>query len=290
MPAISIFGLDFTSAPSSRKPITCAVCRLEETTLSIQTCLSFAQFDTFEQFLQQPGPWLLACDFPFGQPRQLIDNLGWPRSWPDYVATVHSMGKALFNQTMISYSRKRPAGEKLHLRLADKLAGAISPMMMYRVPVGKMFFEGAPRLLQSGVSVLPCYPRADERLVVEGYPALVARRWLGKRSYKSDERARQTLEHRQARLELVEAICSPALRTIYGVQVQLAANMRERLIDDPMADQLDAALCAIQAAWAYGQRHQHYGIPSGFELDGWIVDPLLLQLFGTEYGKNGMAR
>lgn len=284
VPDISIFGLDFTSAPSARKPITCAVCRLEATTLSVQACLSFAQFATFEQFLQRPGPWLLACDFPFGQPRQLIDNLGWPQSWPDYVAAVNSMGKALFSQTLISYSKKRPPGDKLHLRLADRLAGAISPMMMYRIPVGKMFFEGAPRLLGSGVSVLPCYPQADERVVVEGYPALVARCWLGKRSYKSDERARQTLEHRQARLDLVEAICSPALLSVYGVQVQLAAGMRERLIDDPMADQLDAVLCAIQAAWAYSQRNQRYGIPSGFELDGWIVDPLTLQLFRTYKG------
>ncbi|WP_338252999.1 DUF429 domain-containing protein [Dictyobacter halimunensis] len=285
MSSIAIFGLDFTSAPSIRKPITCAVCELRVTTLRIQACLSFAQFDAFEQFLQRPGPWLLACDFPFGQPQKLINNLGWPFAWPDYVATVHAMGKALFNQTMISYSRKRLAGDKLHLRLADKLAGAISPMMMYRVPVGKMFFEGAPRLLRSGVSVLPCYPQPDTRVVVEGYPAIVARRWLGRRSYKSDERARQTLEQRQARIELLDAICSDALDAAYGVRIDLTEDMRQRLIDDPRADQLDAVLCAIQAAWAYHQRSQNYGIPPGFEADGWIVDPLLLQLHKASRSK-----
>ncbi|GCE03819.1 hypothetical protein KDAU_11480 [Dictyobacter aurantiacus] len=282
---MAIFGLDFTSAPSIRKPITCAICELWATTLRIQECLSFAQFDAFEQFLQRPGPWLLACDFPFGQPGQLINNLGWPAAWPDYIATVHAMGKVLFNQAMISYSKKRPAGDKLHLRLADKLAGAISPMMMYRVPVGKMFFEGAPRLLRSGVSVLPCYPRLDTRVVVEGYPALVARRWLGRRSYKSDERARQTLEQRQARIELIDAICSDALYEEYGMRIDLTEDMRQRLIDDPRADQLDSVLCAIQAAWAYQQRSQNYGIPPGFEADGWIVDPLLLHLHKASRGK-----
>ncbi|WP_246035521.1 DUF429 domain-containing protein [Dictyobacter kobayashii] len=276
---MSIFGMDFTSAPSTRKPITCAVCRLEAETLTVQECLLFPQFVAFEQFLQQPGPWIMACDFPFGQPRQLIHNLSWPHSWPDYVHAVDAMGKANFSQTLIAYSKARPAGNKLHQRLADKLAGAISPMMMYRVPVGKMFFEGAPRLLKSGASVLPCYPRSDTRLVVEGYPALVARHWLGKRSYKSDDRARQTPELQQARLELVDAICAPAMSSIYGVRVQLSDPLRERLISDPMGDQLDAVLCAVQAAWAYSQRTQNYGIPPGFEIDGWIVDPLILNAY-----------
>lgn len=62
-------------------------------------------------------------------------------------------------------------------------------MMLHRVPAGKMFYEGAPRLLQAGVSILPCLPRADARLVFEDYPALVARRYVGMRGYRSDTRS-----------------------------------------------------------------------------------------------------
>jgi hypothetical protein len=39
-----------------------------------------------------------------------------------------------------------------------------------------------------------------------------------------------------------------------------------------MADNLDAVLCAIQAAWAYTQRDEGYGIPVECSKDeGWIV-------------------
>jgi hypothetical protein len=71
-----------------------------------------------------------------------------------------------------------------HMRTTDVLAGQRSPMMLYRVPVGKKFFEGAIRLLRANVSILPCHPTTDSRMVVESYPALVADRFIGKQSYK----------------------------------------------------------------------------------------------------------
>ena len=44
-----------------------------------------------------------------------------------------------------------------------------------------------------------------------------------------------------------------------------------------MGDNLDALLCALQAAWAYTQRKNGYGIPSkSHRGEGWIVDPGLL--------------
>jgi hypothetical protein len=80
-----IFGLDFTSAPSRKKPITCAICDLQATHLSVQTCLTLPNFADFEAFLWQAGPWLAACDFPFGQPFKLLENLHWPEYWQGYV-------------------------------------------------------------------------------------------------------------------------------------------------------------------------------------------------------------
>ena len=42
-------------------------------------------------------------------------------------------------------------------------------------------------------------------------------------------------------------------------------------------DQLDALLCAVQAAWAYSQADDNFGIPVYCDsLEGWIVDPSLV--------------
>jgi uncharacterized protein DUF429 len=272
----TILGIDFTSVPSHRKPITCAVCELKEMLLVVQDCLTLANFEQFEALLNSSGPWIAALDFPFGLPGRLLANLGWPQKWEKYVQLIATMGKQAFEETLAHYRESRPAGDKLHLRATDRLAGSRSPMMMHRVPVGKMFFQGAPRLLRSGVSVLPCLPRDNNRIVVEGYPALVARQWIGKRSYKSDEQKKQTLEHRNARRSIVDALCSDGMRSVYGVRVRLDDEMASRFVQEPMGDSLDAILCAIQAAWAYLQRDNGYGIPYGYEVEGWIVDPSFL--------------
>jgi Protein of unknown function (DUF429) len=268
-----IFGLDFTSAPNRRKPITVARCELNGARLRVQSCLPLFDFAAFEAFLRLDGPWIAACDFPFGQPLKLIKDLCWPQSWEGYLQLVSTMSKAQFVDTITRYCASRPSGDKLHARATDLLAGAISPMMLYRIPVGKMFFEGAPRLLASDVNILPCRPTPSSKTTLEGYPALVARRWLGRRSYKSDDRQKQAPAQLLARQDLLAALQSDALMAAYGIQLDLSAELSEELVSDPMGDRLDTVLCAIQAAWAYNQCANNYAIPVGHELEGWIVDP-----------------
>ena len=276
---MKIFGLDFTSAPRPRKPITCAVGELQDNFLQVKDCLAINSFAEFEEFLRLPGPWLAALDFPFGQPGKLMANLGWPTAWESYIEAISSMGKTVFEEALLAYRKSRPTGDKQHLRATDTYAGACSPMMLHRVPVGKMFFQGAPRLLASGVSILPCHPTNDKRIVVEGYPALVARKWIGKRAYKSDERSKQTLEKEDARYQIVGGLRSHELVAHYGFALELSDAMADGLIQDPMGDDLDALLCAVQAAWVYTQRENGYGIPEQCNRDeGWIVDPEMKQL------------
>lgn len=271
-----IFGVDFTSAPARRKPITCVLCALHSDRLTLLECLSLPTFEAFETFLRQTGPWCAAFDFPFGLPRPLLANLGWPQRWEDYVQQIAALGKVGFEESLTRYCVRQPPGQKHLLRTTDALAKSRSPMMLHRVPVGKMFFQGATRLLQSKVSILPCRPNNDSRIALEGYPALVARRWLGSRRYKSDERARQTEEQLAARRTLVQALRSSALFVGYGLRLTLPDPLAETLITDPMADRLDALLCAIQAAWAWAQSANGYGIPRDCDGDeGWIVDPAL---------------
>jgi hypothetical protein len=282
---VNIFGLDFTSAPSSKKPITRVSCSFDEPFTLLRVCgyTQIPDFAAFEAFLRQPGPWLAALDFPFGQPRQLLANLVWPLTWERYIQTVAAMDKAQFEETLRLYRASRPAGDKQHLRATDHLANSRSPMMLHRVPVGKMFFQGAPRLLSAGVSVLPCHPTPDGRIVLEGYPALVARKIIGKAPYKSNELGKQTLAAQETRQKLLDGLRSFVLQTLYGFSLELDDRLAAMFVREPMADLLDALLCAIQAAWAYTWRDNNYGIPEDCDKEeGWIIDPAMI---GSQYSQ-----
>src|SRR5918992_6167714 len=191
-----IYGLDFTSAPSRRKPLVALLCTLEDDVLRVGDSEEIADFAGFEDFLGRPGPWVCGMDFPFGQPNSLVSALGWPANWEGYVGEVARLGKDEFEDAIRADMALRPAGSKYRYRLADTRSGSSSAMRLFRVPVGKMFYRGAPRLLQAGVRVEPCRPNGDARVAVEAYPAVAARRFLGRASYKNDERKKQTAAHR----------------------------------------------------------------------------------------------
>jgi len=273
---LKIYGLDFTSAPSRRKPLVALRCVLEDDTLRIEDADTLTSFEELEAWLGTPGPWVCGMDFPFGQPRDLVEALGWPRDWAGYVGEVQRLGKEGFEGAIRTDMASRPYGEKWRYRLADRRSGSSSAMMLFRVPVGKMFFQGAPRLLSSGVSVEPCRPNGDTRIAVEAYPAVVARRFLDRESYKRDG-APDTPERKAAREKLVSGLRSEALRKAYGFGVSIARRWRDRFVEEPGADALDSLLCAVQAAWAYTRRDQGWGVPPECDRDeGWIMDPALL--------------
>jgi hypothetical protein len=274
---VKIYGLDFTSAPTGRKPLVAVECTLEDRVLRVEGAEVLGGFEGFERFLESGGPWVCGMDFPFGQPRPFVEALGWPSSWEGYVGKVSHLSREEFEDTVKVHMVGRPKGHKYHYRLADRRSGSSIAMRLFRVPVGKMVYQGAPRLLASAVSVEPCRPTDSERVAVETYPAVVARRFLGKRSYKSDERKKQTPVQRVAREDLLEGLGSEALEEAYGFVVEINAARREGLEQDPMADTLDSVLCAVQAAWAYTKRDESWGVPEECDRDeGWILDPQLL--------------
>ena len=234
-------------------------------------------FSTFEEFLRKPGPWVCGMDFPFGQPKRWVRDLGWPASWEGYVKTVAKMSKEDFEAIVREYSRTQSEGNKLPKRLVDRRAGAQPPMKLDFIPVGKMFFQGAPRLLKADVSVRHCRPTDNAKTVIESYPALVARRFLGERSYKSDTRKKQTDVQRAAREKLVTGLRSATLEKSYGFVVEMNSSWQEKLIREPAADTLDSLLCAVQAAWAYTKRDEGWGVPEDCDRDeGCMLDPQLL--------------
>lgn len=272
--ALTVLGVDFTSAPTRKKPIVCAAGQLTGQHLKIASWQTLPDFTAFEAWLAQAGPLMAGFDFPFGQPRTVIEALGWGTTWADVVANVRAMSMADFLAALARYRDAQPPGKKQPLRVTDALAGAISPMMVYGVPVGRMFFQGAPRLDAAGWSIWPCQPRADERVALEVYPALMARRFIGKTSYKSEARRQQTPERQQARDAITRSLMDQNLGD-FGLRVHLADGIAERCVSDASGDTLDAVLATVQAAWAVTQ--PNYGVPAEADpLEGWIADPALL--------------
>ena len=268
---MDVFGIDFTSRPTRRKPITCLRCTLEGDVLCAGDLAEWTDFAAFELALQRPGPWIAGIDFPFGQARRFIETIGWPRSWPDYVRYVRSLTRSGFREELNAYRRTRRSGDKEHRRETDIAAGSISPQKLYGVPVGLMFFEGAPRLLVSNVTIPMLQYGDPKRIVVEAYPGVLARQLIGNRTYKQDTRKEQTSEQRTARLDLLDGIVNGRLRNRYGLRVKALPE----LCEDPGADHLDALLCAIQAAWAWKKGVHDSRAPNRIDpLEGWIADPL----------------
>jgi hypothetical protein len=273
---VRIYGLDFTSAPGRRKPLIVLGCTLEGDSLRVEDSETLTGFGGFEDLLQRQGPWVCGMDFPFGQPRSLVAALGWPESWEGYVGEVARLSKEDFEDGIRADMALRPPGSKWRYRLADLRSGSSSAMMLFRVPVGKMFYQGAPRLLASGVRIEPCRRNGDERVAVEAYPAVVARRFLGRAAYKRDG-VPDTPDRRSARETLLAGLESATLREVYGFTAEMDGAWREKFVRDPSADALDSLLCAVQAAWAYLKRDENYGVPPECDPEeGWILDPALL--------------
>ncbi|HBC41341.1 MAG TPA: DUF429 domain-containing protein [Pseudanabaena sp.] len=270
---MKIYGIDFTSAPSKTKRIVCAEAYLDDTGLHIERFERFTNFPDWIEFLQRSPSWIAGVDFPLGQPRKLVENLQWGTTWIEYVKLVGQISKSEFVETLNKYRLGRANGDREHLRQTDRIVGAISPMKVYGVPVGKMFFEGTPRMLAAGFSILPCHPTDAPRIVIEIYPALMARAIIGKQSYKSDDRRKQTREMQLGRQTVIEYWRSPNFAATYGLSIDINVQLAEECDRDASGDTLDAVLAAVQTAWSAKQTN--YGIPTTCDpLEGWICGKL----------------
>ena len=263
-----VFGIDFTSKPTRRKPITCLGCELDGNVLRAGELIEWYRFEEFESALRSPGLWIAGIDFPFGQSRIFIENIGWPSTWQGYVDHVKTLSRKEFRVALDNYRANRAPGDIEHRRSTDISAGSISPQKLYGTPVGLMFFEGAPRLREAGVTIPGLQAGDPERIVVEAYPGILARSIIGRRSYKQDTKKKQTVEQYEARRDLLHEIIGGSILQQYGVRVEASMS----LVDDPGGDHLDALLCGIQAAWAWNQRDNNFGAPDPIDsLEGWIA-------------------
>ena len=273
MTAPLLIGVDFSSRPTPRKPITLASGQWlagRATVLQLQGAQRFATLEAFGAWLQQPGAWVGGFDLPFGLPRELVQQLGWPTDWPACMDHYAALDRPTIRDTFAAFCDARPVGGKFAHRACDGPAGSSPSMKWVNPPVAYMLHAGVPLLRAAGVQ-LPAHqpnPRDEARTALEAYPGLLARELIGSRSYKSDDKAKQTPDRLIARKDIVEALEQG--RTRLGLRLKLSAAQRDALADDASGDALDAVLCLVQAAWAAQQ--PGWGLPAGVDpLEGWIV-------------------
>lgn len=263
-----VAGVDFTSRPTKRKPIVVALGRFDGQSVRLDALQSHTDVDEFVAWLHAPGDWVGAFDLPFGLPRELVETLGWPTDWLPLMRHYAALSREQIRDTFAAFCHARPVGGKFAHRACDGPAGSSPSMKWVNPPVAFMLHAGMPLLIGAGVH-LPGLHRGDTRRVaVEGYPGLLARGVLSHRSYKSDDKAKQTPERLIARKDLVDALEQG--RTPLGLRLRLSHAQRDALVADASGDRLDAVLCLLQAAWARTQ--PDYGRPADADpLEGWIV-------------------
>ncbi|MDH5539752.1 MAG: DUF429 domain-containing protein, partial [Rhizobacter sp.] len=261
-------GVDFTSRPNARKPITVALGAVAQGVVHVERIDEHHAFAQFAAWLAAPGRWLGAFDFPFGLPRELVRSLAWPAQWLPLMRHYAGLPRAQIRDCFAAFCDARPAGRKFAHRACDGPAGSSPSMKWVNPPVAWMMHAGVPLLIDAGVHLPGLHAGDADRVAVEGYPGMLARELIGARSYKADDRARQTPQRRQARGDLLDALATGHTRL--GLSLRLGDVQHAALLADATGDRLDAVLCLLQAAWAAGQ--PGHGLPADVDpIEGWIV-------------------
>jgi uncharacterized protein YeaC (DUF1315 family) len=273
-----LIGCDFSSRPTRRKPIVLALGRWEDGRVRLQGLQRLESLQAYADWAAQPGEWIGGFDFPFGLPRELVTALGWPTEWAACIAHYAGLDRAQIRADFKAFCAARPVGAKFAHRATDGPAGSSPSMKWVNPPVAYMLHAGVPPLLRGGVHLPGLMPEpaatraaaGGQRVALEAYPGLLARSVLGRASYKSDDRVRQTPERLVQRQRLIAAL--EGARTPWRVGTALTDTQRQQLVMDASGDQLDAVLCLLQAAWAWRQGAPRYGLPTTMDpLEGWIV-------------------
>ena len=270
-----LLGCDFSSSPSRKKPIVHALGYWDAASncVHLQGFETFNSLDAWSEALAADRSWVGGFDLPFGLPRALVEQLGWPTDWQGCMAHYAALSRVQIREQFKAFCAARPVGGKFAHRATDGPAGSSPSMKWVNPPVAYMLHAGVPRLLAAGVDVPGLLRRPGHKVALEAYPGLLARDILGRRSYKSDDVQRQTPERETARRDCMRAL----LQGTHALQLRVVASdaLIERLVTDASGDHLDATICMLQAGWALQQHlqgHAQYGIPLGTDpLEGWIV-------------------
>lgn len=274
-PSMLLIGCDFSSAPTSRKPIVVAVGAVEGHSVKLLGFKHFDSLDGWSAWLHATPEWIGGFDLPFGLPRELIEQLGWPLEWEALIAHYAALTRAEIRLAFSAFCDARPVGGKFAHRKTDGPAGSSPSMKWVNPPVAFMLHAGVPRLLGAGAAFpgLQAPSGAAKRIALEAYPGMLARELIARRSYKSDDLKKQTSDRAFARADLLSALEKGTSRL--GLNLTMDEAHRTLLLADARGDRLDAVLCLTQAAWAWLRKDAPsapFGMPADIDpLEGWIL-------------------
>ena len=291
---MKVYGIDFSSAPSKKKPIAVAECWLRGSVsescsyneLSLSNFHSIESLDLFEEFLSQRGPWVGGFDLPFSMPRDLIEYFNWPSRWDIFTKFYCSLDKKVIKKFFIKWCSTKKYGEKFAYRSTDKASKSSPAMRWVNPPVAWMMHAGIERMRKEGLifpahqkNFNPMQEKKDinrfmmgdcdyhNRLAFEVYPALTAR-VVSTNPYKNDNKNKDSLVRIMMRKNIVKHLRYGKA----GLSTKLKSSLalQNRMITDYKGDYLDAAICALQAAEVLKMRN--FGFPKNLDtLEGWIA-------------------
>ena len=295
---VGVFGVDFTSAPSAKKPIMLARAVLENGTdrMPETTCLKllgferFSDWHAFECFLR--APWtnrqdydpsaiVAGFDFPFGLPKDLLKAWQWDRlDYRQIAMKFAGQDRSYWVAALKRFCEPRPVGHKFSHRACDGPAGSSPSMKWVNPPVVFMYREGFKRLIDAGWH-LPGFeapldieatldvagsPDVDIPVALEAYPGHLARSLIGKLSYKSD-----SVPNDPKRLEIRGAMLG-ALAARLPFEFIVEKSHTDLMLNDGRGDAIDAWFCTIQAAWAAMKGPPYWGADEDADpQEGWIA-------------------
>ena len=204
-----------------------------------------------------------------------------PEKWSSYIKDINRWKLDGFEKKVKQFKAKSPNNAKEPLRLTDTMAGAESPLKFTQKQLAMQFYEGTNCLLKSGVSVLPCNPKKDTRVVLETFPDLVAQRFavhdLGARL--------KSVDIESLHKEIIKGLETPEFERDFKFKIFLDDTLKLKCVEESDGAILNAILISTQVAWAYSAGKPHYGIPDihhpSIQTEGWIIDPSLI---------NGLAK